>query len=112
MRSWSFKFNNEAECDKAGAAFMEMFKDTEDYKKRKIVLGRVKDKDDSFKIFLSIDDDVPGSFIISVSNAFEKNLKNVFCVVKADCKDINVELPTNCAINSWYDEEPAKKETK
>lgn len=112
MRSWSFKFNNEAECDKAGATFIEMFKDTEDYKNKKIILGRGVDKDGSFKIFLSINDDVPGSFITSVSNAFEKNLKNIFCVVKADCKDINIELPANCQILSWYDEEPAKKETK
>ena len=105
MRIWSFKFNNQDEYSKASAELIEMFKDTEDYKNKKIILGGATDKDGSLKIFLSIDDDVPGSFITSVSNAFDKNLKNVFCVVKADCKDINVELPTNCVINSWYEEE-------
>lgn len=110
MRSWSFKFNNEEEYNKASDQFVEMFKNSEDYKKKKIVIAGVKDKDESLKIFLSIYDSVAGSFIVSVSNAFDKNLKNAFCVIKADCKDINIELPTNCLIESWYDKEPINGE--
>lgn len=107
MRNWSFSFDkNENEYNEAANALMEMFKDSEDYKKKKIVICGVKDKDETYKIFLSIEDTVPGSFIVSVSNAFEKHLTNAFTVVKSDCKDINVKLPIDCKINSWYEADP------
>ena len=110
MRFWSFTFNTEEEYGIAANQFMDMFKDSEDYKKKKIVVGSLKEIDQVHKIFLSIEDSVPGSFIISVSNAFEKNLKNVFTIIKSDCKDINIELPTSCKINSWYEDDPVKAE--
>ena len=109
MRSYSFSFNNIEDSTKAFEALKIMFGDSEDFKKKKIVFCRVQDKEDSFKIFMSIEDTVPGSFSVIVTNAFDKNLKNVFTAVKADCKDINIELPLDCQITSWYEPDPAVK---
>ena len=43
-------------------------------------------------------------------NAFDKCLKNVFTVTKADCKDIKVEFPENCKIASWWEADRTKSE--
>lgn len=109
MRNWSFTFNTEEEYNVAGKMFFELFKDSMDYKNKKIIIANGTDKDGTKLIFISIEDSVPGSFITSISNAFEKNLENNFTVIKADCKDINVKLPKDCKIYSWYtDETPSE----
>ena len=112
MRNWMFSFNNDEEYSVAGAQLVEMFKDSEDYKNKKIVVAGATDKDGTKKVFLSIEDSVPGSFIVSVSNAFEKNLENNFTAIKADCKDINIKLPKNTMISSWYTSEEASENVK
>ena len=108
MRNWSFTFNNDKEYSIAGKQLMDMFQDTKEYKEKKIIICGMEDGDDR-KIYMSIEDTVPGSYIVSIVNAFDKNVKNVFTCVKAGCKDINVELPSNCKINSWWEEDLTKK---
>lgn len=108
MRSWSFTFEREDECDYAFKQAFEMFKGTEDFRKKKVIICKGNENDGVYKLFMSIEDRVPGSFIISTSNAFGKPMKNVFTSVKADCKDINIELPDDCKIMSWYEADPAE----
>jgi len=116
MRSWSFTFENEEDAKKAFVGFQKMFKDCEDFEKRKIFYCSMKDKDKTYKIFLGIEDTVAGAFTITTMNAFDKCLKNVFTVTKADCKDIKVEFPENCKISSWWEADKvpnkSKEETK
>ena len=105
MRNWSFAFDKKEDCDKAFDQFFEMFKECKEYGEKKVIFCRTNENTDTWKIYLSIEDVVPGSFIVSVSNAFDKNLKNAFTVIKADCKDIHVEFPTDCKIMSWYEKD-------
>lgn len=108
MRNWSFTFNTEEEYNIAGKQFMDMFENSKDYKVKKIIICGVVDGD-SRKIYLSIEDTVAGSFLVTVVNAFDKNLKNIFTSVKADCKDMNIILPSDCKINSWWEEDLTKQ---
>jgi hypothetical protein len=110
MRNWSFGFKTEESYAEAANALMEIFKNSEDFKNRKIVLCGITDKDGSKKIFLSIEDNVPGSFVISTSNAYGKHLANGFLAIKPDCRDdINLKLPIDVTINSWWEEDPKPK---
>jgi len=107
MRNWSFTFGKDkTKYNEAANSFMEMFKDSEDYKKKKIVICGVKDKDETYKIFLSIEDTVAGSFIVSTSNTTKGNLTNAFLAIKSDFKDIHVYIPVDCSVNSWYEADP------
>ena len=111
MRNWSFVFNNEEDAGKAFVALQELFKECEDFKKKKIFFCTLKDEEDNlYKIFLGIKDEVPGAFNVIAMNAFNENRKNMFVVSKSDCKDINVELPKDCKIASWWEADRTKSE--
>lgn len=113
MRSWSFVFENSDDAAKAFVALQDMFKDCEDFKKKKIFYCAMKDKDDDmYKIFLGIEDNVAGVFNVITMNAFEENRKNMFTVTKSDCKDINIELPKNCKIASWWEPDRLREKDK
>ena len=101
MRNWSFSFGTKEESESAFMQLFEIFKEAEDFKKKRIIICKAEENGEN-KVFLSIEDKVPGSFIVSVSNAFEKNLKNAFSVIKADCKEGTIELPVDSKILSWY----------
>ena len=111
MRNWSFTLNNDKEYNEAANQLEEMFTNTKDYKDKKIIIGKMENGDQR-KIYLSIEDGVAGAFTITTMNAFDKGLKNVFTTTKSDCKDIRVEFPVNCTINSWYEEDVVCKREK
>ena len=108
MRTYCLTFNNEEEANNTFAQFAEKFKDCTDVTIKKILLYKAKidDENKTSKIFLSIEDSVNGSYIFANINMFDKPYKIVFSSVKADCKDMDVVIPIDCKIMSWYEPDP------
>ena len=116
MRTTCLTFSNEESCNNTFAQLAEMFKDSESVKEKRVLIykAKVEDKENAYKIFMSFEDNVNGTYNFVFMNAFDKPLKIAFTAFKVDCKDITVDIPVDCKIMSWYEPDPDhnKKETK
>lgn len=108
MRTYCLTFDNENDCNNTFVQFTEKFKDCPDIKTKKVLLykANIDDENKTSKIFLSIEDSVNGSYIFANINMFDKPYKIIFSSVKADCKDMDVVIPTDCKIMTWYEPDP------
>ena len=113
MRNFYFTFKNEKERDYVFDEFVELFKGTKELETKDIVFCKVS-FDGTYKLYLSINDSVPGSFGITIMNSFGEPMKLMFMAVKAECGNIDVELPKDVMIGTDYceDKHYEKKEEK
>lgn len=101
MRVYDFTFGKEDERDYAMNGFVQMFKNCKDFKSKKITISK-SNQDEKFKLFVSIDDVVAGSYSFIIQNAFDRVLKISFISVKDEADDVVVEFPPDVIIMSWY----------
>lgn len=107
MRTYCFTFNTEEDTKKTFDQLFALFKDCRDFKEKKILFAKTVENNEN-KIYLSIEDTVAGSYSLIISNAFDKVLSIKFVVVKAECNNVNVELPGDVKIATYW----AAEETK
>lgn len=112
MRSWTFTLKNNEDAEKIFNGFAEMFKDSEDMKKKNIFYCRLTGEDGTYKVHLALLDKVNGTFNLTYMNAFDQPFKLVFTAIKSDCKDINIEIPADCGYATIWEPDPVKKENK
>ncbi len=107
MRTYCFTFNTEEDTKKTFDQLFALFKDCRDFKEKKILFAKTVENNEN-KIYLSIEDAVAGSYSLIISNAFDKVLSIKFVVVKAECNNINVELPGDVKIATYWAAEESK----
>ena len=106
MRTICFGFKNEEERNAAFDQLFALFKDCKEFKEKKILFAKTVENNEN-KVYLSIEDSVAGSYSIIFSNAFDKVLSIKFVAVKSECNNINVELPGDVKIATYWAEEEA-----
>ena len=107
MRTYCFTFNTEEDTKKTFDQLFALFKDCRDFKEKKILFAKTVENNEN-KIYLSIEDTVAGSYSLIISNAFDKVLSIKFVVVKAECNNVNVELPGDVKIATYWAAEESK----
>ncbi len=103
MRTWSFVFVNKEDCDKAFNQMFELFKNVEAFAEKKVIICRANENDGFWKVFLSIEDTVAGTYTVTTNITPDQKISNVLTTTKAESENVKVELPKDCKIISWYE---------
>ena len=109
MRTICFGFKNEEERNAAFDQLFTLFKDCKEFKEKKILFAKTVENNEN-KVYLSIEDSVAGSYSIIFSNAFDKVLSIKFVAVKSECNNINVDLPGDVKIATYWATEETENE--
>ena len=107
MRTYCFGFKNEEERNAAFDQLFALFKDCRDFKEKKILFAKTVENNEN-KVYLSIEDSVAGSYSLIISNAFDKVLSIKFVAVKTECNNVNVDLPGDVKIATYWAAEESK----
>lgn len=107
MRDYFFTFKDEESRNVVFDSFYELFKGHKEFETGKIIFCRTVE-DGINKVYLSISDEVTGSFGIINMNAMGEKLKLQFFATSEACNDFDVVLPSDCMFGSSWEEEKKK----
>ena len=99
MRNYYFTFKDEESRNIVFDSLFELFKGHKEFETGKIMFCRTVEEGVN-KVYLSIEDDVTGSFgIVSMNKTGE--LKLQFLAKSDACNDFEVILPSDCTFGSY-----------
>jgi hypothetical protein len=108
MRGYTFECQKEKDRDSIFNGLFNIVKDSNDFKLKDIVITKWE-MPGLWYVGIIIADSVAGSFSIITMNAFNKSMKSVFTIVKADCQNTEVLIPDSVKISMLWKEDSVNR---